>query len=112
MPRVVGVDPGTVSFDLCGLEDGRPFLDCSVPSEAAREPRELVDRLVAARPLDLVAAPSGYGLPLVTLDRVTERDLDLFILVRPEDRGDPELVGALRSMVQLMRARGLPGVFL
>jgi len=112
MPRVVGVDPGTVTFDLCGLEDGRPFLHCSMPSETARDPRDLVERLAAARPLDLIAAPSGYGLPLVGLDQVTERDLDLFVLVRPEDRGDPELVGSLRPMVRLMRSRGLPGVFL
>ncbi len=23
MARVIGIDPGTVSFDLCGLEDGQ-----------------------------------------------------------------------------------------
>jgi len=112
VPRVVGVDPGTISFDLCGLEDGRPFLDFSAPAEAARDPRYLVDRLVAALPLDLIAAPSGYGLPLVRLEEISERDLDLFILVRPEDRGDPELVGALRRTIELMRAERLPAVFL
>jgi predicted butyrate kinase (DUF1464 family) len=112
MRRVVGIDPGTVTFDLCGLEDGRPFLASSEPSEATREPRRLVELLTAALPLDLIAAPSGYGLPLVALDQVSERDLDLFILVRPEDRDDPELVGALRPMIRLMRDLGLPGVFL
>src|SRR5207247_551957 len=60
----------------------------------------------------LIAAPSGYGLPLVPLSQVSERDLDLFVLVRPEDREDPELVGALRPMIQQMRALGLPAVFL
>src|SRR5262245_21393713 len=112
MPRVVGIDPGTVTFDLCGLEDGRPFLAVSQPSDATRHPERLVDRLTAALPLDLIAAPSGYGLPLVALAELSERDLDLFVLVRPEDRGDPELVGALRPMIRLMRARGLPAVFL
>ena len=112
MPRVVGIDPGTVTFDLCGLEDGHPFLAYSEPSAAARDPRQLVARLAAALPLDLIAAPSGYGLPLVPLSQVSERDLDLFVLVRPEDREDPELVGALRPMIQQMRALGLPAVFL
>jgi predicted butyrate kinase (DUF1464 family) len=112
MPRVVGIDPGTVTFDLCGLENGHPFLASSVPSETTRDPQHLVSRLTAALPLDLIAAPSGYGLPLVPLSQVSERDLDLFILVRPEDKADPELVGALRPMIQLMRALGLPAVFL
>ena len=112
MPRVIGIDPGTLTFDLCGLEDGQPFLAVSEPSETTRDPRRFVDRLTAALPLDLIAAPSGYGLPLVALAEVSERDLDLFILVRPEDRDDPELVGALRPMIRLMRALGLPGVFL
>ena len=26
MPRVIGVDPGTVSIDVCGLDDGRLFI--------------------------------------------------------------------------------------
>ena len=112
MPRVIGIDPGTVSFDVSGLHDGQPFLQFSMSSEAARDPGRLVERLVAAQPLDLIAAPSGYGLPLVALDQVSERDLDLFILVRSEDRGDREKVGSLRQLVHLMKEARLPAVFL
>jgi len=32
MPRVIGIDPGTVSIDLCGLDNGRLFLDRSWPT--------------------------------------------------------------------------------
>jgi predicted butyrate kinase (DUF1464 family) len=41
-----------------------------------------------------------------------ETDLDLFILVREEDRRQPEMVGGLRAMVALMRERRLPAVLL
>jgi predicted butyrate kinase (DUF1464 family) len=112
MARVIGIDPGTVSFDLCGLDDGRPFLALSVPSATAGEPQSLVDRLNSARPLDLIAAPSGYGLPLVPVAEVSDQQLDLFILVRPSDRDDPERVGALRPLIRLLRAHQLPAVLL
>ena len=113
MPRVVGVDPGTVSFDLCGLDDGRVFLEASITAEdAARTPGLLVEHLLAAGPLDLIAAPSGYGLPLVPVADLGETELGLFILVREDDRRQPEMVGGLRAMVELMRERRLPAVLL
>jgi len=111
MPRVVGIDPGTLSFDLFGLDDGRPFLDESLPSaDVARSPTALIERLRAVSPLDLVVAPSGYGLPLVPVSQVTDDQLDLCILATAGDRDQPELVGALRPVVGLMRSLGLPGV--
>jgi len=113
MPRVIGVDPGTLSFDLCGLDDDRVFLEVSIAAaDAARTPGLLVERLTAALPLDLIAAPSGYGLPLVPVGDLDEAQLGLFILVRPDDRGQPEMVGGLRAMIELMRARRLPAVLL
>jgi predicted butyrate kinase (DUF1464 family) len=113
MPRVVGVDPGTQSFDLCGLADGEVFLEASISTdEARRSPGALVDRLEAAGPLDLIAAPSGYGLPLIPVDALDRMQLDLAVLVRPEDREQPERVGGLRAMVELMQARRLPAVLL
>ena len=113
MPRVVGVDPGSQSFDLCGLADGRVFLEASIGAEEVRRaPAALVDRLEAALPLDLIAAPSGYGLPLVPVSALDQAQLDLAVLVRPEDRDQPERVGGLRAMVELMRARRLPAILL
>jgi predicted butyrate kinase (DUF1464 family) len=113
MPRVIGVDPGSLSFDLCGLDDGRVFLDVSIAAEeAARSPALLVDYLTAALPVDLIAAPSGYGLPLVPVAAITEDQLNLFLLVREDDRDQPEMVGGLRAMIELMRERRLPAVIL
>jgi predicted butyrate kinase (DUF1464 family) len=113
MPRVVGVDPGTQSFDLCGLVDGQVFLEASISADDVRRaPAAVVDRLGAALPLDLIAAPSGYGLPLRAIAGLGDRELDLAVLVRPEDREQPERVGGLRTMLELMRARGLPAILL
>src|SRR2546430_12403792 len=64
MPRVIGIDPGTVSIDLCGLEDGRLFLDRSIPtSDALADPARFVRLLEDAGPVDLVAGPSPGGPP-------------------------------------------------
>lgn len=109
MARVVGIDPGTVSFDVCGLHDGRVFLERSVPaSEVADRPEALLDVLREAGPLDLLAGPSGYGLPLVPIAAVGERELTLLCLGAP---GDAAGVGGLRRFVQLLREARLPVVF-
>src|SRR2546428_1672734 len=74
MPRVVGIDPGTVSIDVCGIDDGRLFLDHSFPTgRALAEPAAFVALLDAAGPPDLVAGPSGYGLPLTRVQDASDR---------------------------------------
>jgi predicted butyrate kinase (DUF1464 family) len=84
MPRVIGIDPGTVTVDVCGLDDGCVFLDQSFPtSEALADPSLLLGILERAAPLDLVAGPSGYGLPLTRVQDVTEGDLRLAFLPDP-----------------------------
>lgn len=74
--RGLGVDPGTKSFDICGIEDGEIFYENILDSSnLAENPTILVEAIEEAMPLDLIAAPSGYGVEITYL-----RDLDLDIL--------------------------------
>lgn len=108
MPRVLGIDPGTVSIDLCGLDDGRLVLDESLPTaETLRDPDAFVARLQAAGPFDLIAGPSGYGLPCVAASALTELDLRLAFLAAEGESGG---IGGLRGLVRAMARSGLPVV--
>lgn len=108
MPRVVGIDPGTVSIDLCGLDGGRVFLDRSIPTaEALADPAALVAVLEAAAPLDLVAGPSGYGLPLTPARDVTDAEMRLAYLAA---EGEPGGIGGLRSLVRALARSAHPVV--
>ncbi len=74
--RGLGVDPGTKSFDICGIEDGEIFYENILDSSnLAENPTILVEAIEEAMPLDLIAAPSGYGVEVTYL-----KDLDLDIL--------------------------------
>src|ERR1700691_3159890 len=106
MPRVIGIDPGTVSVDVCGLDDGRVFLDRSLPtSEALAHPSVLLELLDAAAPLDLVAGPSGYGLPLTAARDLTETDLPLAYLAAEGESGG---IGGLRSLLRMLARSSTP----
>src|SRR6266545_5496341 len=109
MPRVIGIDPGTVSVDVCGLDAGRVFLDRSLPTaEALADPAILVVLLNEAHreaPLDLVAGPSGYGLPLTYVRDLTETDLRLACLAAEGESGG---IGGLRALMRALAASPFP----
>src|ERR1700758_2200851 len=108
MPRVIGIDPGAVSLDLCGLVQVLVFLDRSWPTaEALADPARFVDELEAAGPLDLVAGPSGYGLPGTRGDDASDEDLRLAFLAGPRERGG---IGGLRALVRALARSRLPVV--
>jgi predicted butyrate kinase (DUF1464 family) len=110
MPRVVGIDPGTVSIDVCGLDDGRLVLDRSWPTaEALAKPEELLRFLRSAGEPDLVAGLSGYGLPLVPADRATEEDWRLAFLAAPGEEGG---IGGLRRLARSIAGAGVQMLFL
>jgi predicted butyrate kinase (DUF1464 family) len=111
-PRVAGVDPGTVSFDVCVLDDGDVVLERSYSTEeVGADPAPLVETLVEHGPFDLVLGPAGYGLPLVAAEQVEERELALMVLVRADEPEGRVGVVGMRTIVRALIAAGLPLVF-
>jgi predicted butyrate kinase (DUF1464 family) len=109
MLRVLGIDPGTISLDVCGLEDGRVFLDRSIPTaEALGDPQGIARLLESVGPLDLVAGPSGYGLPLVDARNLTEDDVRLACLSAAGERGG---IGGLAEVMRALARTTIPTVF-
>ena len=109
---MAGVDPGTVSIDVCALDGGEVLLDQSFRSaDLALDPAPLVDALVAQSPLDLVLGPAGYGLPLVPGEQVGDRELGLMLLLRSDQAGARAGIGGMRAMIRALIGAGLPLVF-
>lgn len=108
MTRVAGVDPGTVSFDVCVLDDGDVAFERSFPTS---DLPPLVSALLEQGPFDLVLGPSGYGLPLVPADLVGERELSLMVLVRADEPEDRVGIAGMRSLIRALIAADLPLVF-
>jgi predicted butyrate kinase (DUF1464 family) len=112
LTRVAGVDPGTVSFDVCVLDDGEVIAERSFPTEeVGADPAPLVDALREHGPFELVLGPAGYGLPLVPAERVGECELALMLLVREDEPRGRVGVGGMRSIVRALIDAGLPLVF-
>jgi predicted butyrate kinase (DUF1464 family) len=112
MPRVAGVDPGTVSFDLCVLQDGEPVVEQVFETGSLSDDSgPLLEALARHGPYDLVYGPSGYGLPLVGAAEVGERELAEMVMVRPDEASADTGVGGMRSLLRDLARSGLPVVF-
>lgn len=71
--RAIGIDPGTGSFDVCGIENGKVFYEDVLDSpDLAEDPDLLIESIEDTMPLDLIVGPSGHGVELTYL-----RDLEL-----------------------------------
>lgn len=61
--RVLGVDPGTKTFDIAVIEDGEVKIEKSIPTEEiAKDPNVLINAMESFD-VDYVVGPSGYGVP-------------------------------------------------
>ena len=63
MPRVAGVDPGTVSFDLCVLQDGEPVVGSGQPVDRLDNlPKRVMVQLTAVFGQRKLLKWSGPGI--------------------------------------------------
>jgi predicted butyrate kinase (DUF1464 family) len=105
--RVIGVDPGTKSFDVCGLDDGRVGLDLSYPAETvAVRPEEIVSEIEKFRP-DLVVGPSGMGIPTKRVSEMTAADRFELSIERAGDTHEIGVLAGLRKMVGMLGKSGM-----
>ncbi len=111
--RVAGADPGTSSLDLLILEDGDVVDQTRLLPEHLRADPTLPVRWLEERgPFALIAGPSGYGLPLVRAREVSDEQLHLMSLVRPDERGQSQGIAGFTALVHAFSASTLPVVFL
>jgi predicted butyrate kinase (DUF1464 family) len=72
--KAVGIDPGTATWDFVALKDGIFAKELTIPTEAVKKaPEELIELIKKFSP-QIVAAPSGYGLPLRDISELNDGD--------------------------------------
>lgn len=109
--RVIGIDPGSKSWDFFGLEDKEIILDTSVPSnELIEEPIKALTIIKSVDNVDLIVAPSGFGLPLKKATEINEEDL-FQALLKFDKKGKNKLIG-LGDILRLIKAEKIPAMII
>ncbi len=107
--RCLGIDPGSKSWDFFGLEDNKIILDTSLPTkELIKDPQKAITIIKSVKNIDLMVAPSGFGLPLKDVHELTEQDI-FFTLLKFEQKDKIKLVG-LGEVLRLIKAQNIPGI--
>ncbi|WGI17689.1 DUF1464 family protein [Methanonatronarchaeum sp. AMET-Sl] len=74
--KALGIDPGTKSMDICGLQNGEVYYEKSIDTKkAAENPATILNPIKEAQP-DIVAAPSGYGVEPTKLKNIPKNKLE------------------------------------
>lgn len=108
--RILGIDPGTMSFDLCLLDDDEIVFEDSIPSTlVAEKPEEFAEKCLGLN-LDVMIAPSGMGLNNRRLNELTEREMYELMITR-EGEEVPVLEG-MKKFLSIVRDAGLEVFFL
>ena len=108
--RILGIDPGTMSFDLCLLDENEITFEDSIPSTlVAEKPEEFAEKCLDLD-LDVMIAPSGMGLNNKKLEELTEREMYELMITR-EGEEVPVLLG-MKKFLSIVREAGLEIFFL
>lgn len=107
--KVIGIDPGTKSWDFYGIEDKSIFLDTSVLTKNLMDqPDKFFEILNGVGEFDLMVAPSGFGLPLKDVKDLTEEDM-FQILLKYEGKEQKKILG-LGEILRRIKAENYPSV--
>lgn len=109
MVRVIGIDPGTKSFDFCGLEDDTVILDTSISTGEIIKDSELLSDIIIETRADMVVGPSGFGIPITNIKDIGERELFLMSLIKKEDK---KSIMGLRASINQIKQNKLPVFFI
>lgn len=109
--RVLGIDPGSKSWDFFALDDQEIIVDISIPTKVlVNEPKKILTVINSIENLDLMSAPSGFGLPLKNLETLEEKDIFYTLLkFKPEEKD--KLIG-LGDILRLIKKENIPGFIL
>jgi len=113
MVRVIGVDPGSASWDFVGMhDDGSFFLDHSIPTKQIQKHPELFLNLLNTTEFDVMSAPSGFGLPLKKIEDLKPEDYFFALLKKNPEKGMVIGLGKILKILQDQKVNGyfLPGV--
>jgi predicted butyrate kinase (DUF1464 family) len=109
MVRVIGIDPGTKSFDFCGLDDDKVILDRSVSTKNIVKDSDLISDIIIDARADLVVGPSGYGIPVTNIKDTGDKELFLMSLIK---KGDKKSFLGMRKSIIRLKQKGLPVFFI
>lgn len=108
--RVLGIDPGTVSFDLCILDDREVVYEESIPSTlVAEKPEEFAAKCLSLK-YDVMIAPSGMGLNNRRLKELNKKEQFELLLTRQGEEV-PVLEG-MKKFLAIVRKSGQETFFL
>lgn len=122
--RVASIDPGTKSFDVTVIEDGKPVWGESVEARAVAERAEILLEVLERARAEYIAAPSGYGVPLTRGSEVRDPEtfsIEVLLLSTREQiaegirGGEPGMhvyAGLASVAKKLIESRGSSVVFL
>jgi predicted butyrate kinase (DUF1464 family) len=114
--KIIGIDPGTKSFDILGIEFIRNkekiFLDKTIPSEkVAGNPEILLSEIKPFLPVKAIIGPSGYGLPLTKLADASDNEINQMLPMEEDITGGISVNEGIKRLFWKMKEMKLPVYF-
>lgn len=106
--KSLGFDPGSSSWKIAVVDDRQVVSTEKVDTARISAEPDLIRGIVEAHidGLEAIAAPSGFGLPLTTIDRIDQNDVFLMTLKREE----PSMIGLGKAVFVLKDIHDRTGV--